>query len=100
MKLINLKQDRDVLFWTPYVPLQISKIMPTKFSDFMSEIEKEAIAEGRKAVQELQDLRRHFKEERCLVEEFFRHQQELPASRRTDHCMISCPCSRCSPGRL
>jgi hypothetical protein len=74
--------------------------MSTKFSDFMKEIEDEAKQEGPAAVQQLEDLREHFKEERCLVQKFFAHQQTLPPHRRTNLCMISCPCSKCKPGRL
>jgi hypothetical protein len=74
--------------------------MSTKFSDFMKEIVDEAKREGPDAVLQLEELREHFKEERCLVQEFFAHQQELPPSRRKNYCMISCPCSKCSPGRL
>jgi hypothetical protein len=35
--------------------------------------------------------------EPCLIENFFKHQQTLPPSRRSNSCMISCPCRRCSP---
>jgi len=39
-------------------------------------------------------------EQPCLVEAFFRHQETLPANRRSNTCMISCPCRKCSPGTL
>lgn len=100
LKLINIQPPPISPLWTSY-PLQGFKVMPpTKFSDFMKEIEDEAMQEGPGAVFELESLRAHFKKERCLVEEFFAHQQKLPSNRRTNHCMISCPCSKCSPSRL
>jgi hypothetical protein len=39
-------------------------------------------------------------EQPCLVAAFFRHQETLPPSRRSNACMISCPCRKCSPGTL
>lgn len=38
--------------------------------------------------------------ERCLIKEFFAIQAKKPVHRRATSCMISCPCSKCSPGRL
>jgi len=35
----------------------------------------------------------------CLVEQFFVRQQDLPPNQRST-CMISCPCSKCSPDSL
>lgn len=63
--------------------------MGTKFSDFMKEIEKEAQAEGPEAVEEL-----------CLLRKFFAEEAKKPIERRSNACMISCRCSRCSPGIL
>jgi hypothetical protein len=39
-------------------------------------------------------------EQPCLVAAFFRHQETLPPARRSNACMISCPCRKCSPGYL
>lgn len=39
-------------------------------------------------------------QERCLVQEFFAKEAKKPPHRRTNVCMISCPCYRCRPGRL
>lgn len=36
-----------------------------------------------------------YKKQTCLVEEFTKSQLELPIERRTNICMISCPCSKC-----
>lgn len=36
----------------------------------------------------------------CLIDAFFRHQATLPPSQRSNSCMISCPCARCSPHML
>lgn len=38
--------------------------MPTKFDDFFSEIEAEAKQEGPVAIQELEELQKHFSERR------------------------------------
>lgn len=81
--------------------IQISKIMPpTKFSDFMKEIEKEAQIEGSNAVQELEDLRKHYENERCLIQQFFEREQQKPEHLRAKSCLIFCPCSKCNPARL
>jgi hypothetical protein len=42
----------------------------------------------------------NFSKEKCLVEAFFEHQRTLPMERRSNYFMISCPCPRCSPGRM
>lgn len=63
--------------------------MGTKFSDFMKEIEVEAVKEGPKAVEEL-----------CLLRKFFAEEAKKPIERRSNFCMISCRCSRCNPGTL
>lgn len=33
----------------------------------------------------------------CMIEEFFRREQEKPANQRARSCMISCPCPKCRP---
>ncbi len=40
------------------------------------------------------------KQEKCLVQEFFAREAKKPPHKRTNVCMISCPCSRCRPGKL
>jgi hypothetical protein len=63
--------------------------MGTKFSDFMKEIEQEAVAEGPEAVEEL-----------CLMRKHFAEQLNKPEAQRCYYAYLSCPCSRCSPGKL
>lgn len=36
-------------------------------------------------------------EEPCLIQQFFEEEAKKPPSQRSSACMISCPCSRCSP---
>lgn len=38
--------------------------------------------------------------QRCLVEEFFKKEEQKPSYLRAKSCMISCPCRKCSPGTL
>lgn len=73
----------------------------TKFIDFFKEIVEEAKKEGKQAMKELENFQTFFRseveKEHCLIEAFFEHQKTLPPSRRSNSCMISCPCSRCTP---
>jgi len=39
-------------------------------------------------------------EEPCLIRAFFESEQKKPPAQRQTSCMISCPCSRCTPYSL
>lgn len=40
------------------------------------------------------------KEQHCLIEGFFKREQQKPPHRRAKSVMISCPCRKCNPGML
>jgi dTDP-4-amino-4,6-dideoxygalactose transaminase len=75
----------------------------TTWKQFMDEIENETRQEGQESLDELQTMRQYYRkqgEQPCLIEAFFEHQKTLPAARRSNMAMISCPCHRCNPGSL
>lgn len=92
----------------------------TAFKQFMDEIEAEAREEGQEALDELEAFRRHYgkqariplldensigkdgwsKEDPCLMDAFFKHQQTLPPSMRSAGALLYCPCRKCNPARL
>lgn len=66
--------------------------MTTKFSDFMHEIEAEAQAEGPEAVQQLDDLRTHFRVGRELFEARRKanlSQKQVAARAKVDQAVVS-----------
>lgn len=81
----------------------------TTFKQFMDEIEQEAREEGQQAIDELEAFQQYYRrqfpvieqpEQPCLMEAFFRHQETLPPSMRTNVAHLYCPCPRCNPARL
>lgn len=79
----------------------------TTFKQFMDEIEIEAQQEGPQAIEELEDFKQHFGKQRdncqdqsCLMDAFFRRQQELPPAMRSNTALLYCPCRRCNSVRL
>jgi hypothetical protein len=78
----------------------------TKFKDFIEEIIKEAEKEGAKAVEQIKNLRSYFQKERedleenCLIDAYFAEENKKPPHLRNNYCLISCPCPKCSPGKM
>ena len=78
----------------------------TKFKDFFKELLKEAEEEGFNAIEQLKNLQSYYQEKLgkiksdCLVAAYFAEENKKPPHLRKNYCYISCPCSKCSPGRM
>jgi len=73
---------------------------PINLNDLREAIRKTLTPEEYNTWLENMDKTNIYDDQPCLIDAFFQEQQKLSPQRRTNVCMISCPCPKCKVGTL